>query len=193
MNNCDASSPSTPSTSTSPRGRALVQMFEIVTASNWTGSYQKKNNSNSNLKYSNSKSSNRNMNMIVSDLRPLLLLMDIGSCASAEKHCKVNCVTASMGDVVIENFPIVGDLLELQASPVSVGRTSLEISVVIIAHSNSDSDSEDSSDSSDSNGSPSSFVQTKTTRRVCEAFFTYVTTRGPNGEKRYVPPLEEEE
>ena len=28
---------------------------------------------------------------------------------------------------------------------------------------------------------------------MCEAFFTYVTTRGPNGEKRYVPPLEEEE
>ena len=103
--------------------------------------------------------------MIVSDLRPLLLLMDIGSCASAEKHCKVNCVTASMGDVVIENYPIVGDLLELQASPVSVGRTSLEISVVIIAHSNSNSGS-DSEDSSDSNGSPSSFVQTKTTRRV---------------------------
>ena len=117
------SSPSTPSTpSSSPRGRALVQMFEIVTASNWTGSYvqQKNSNSKSNLSNSNLSNSNRDM-MIVSDLRPLLLLMDIGSCASAEKHCKINCVTASMGDVIIENYPIVGDLLELQASPVSVG------------------------------------------------------------------------
>jgi acyl-CoA hydrolase len=124
-----------------------------------------------------------------------------------------------MGDVVIENYPIVGDLLELRASPVSVGNTSLDISVLIIARSSSsntdsssnsstcdnddvndnndedddcDSDNDDGSSYSSSSNSPSSSSSSLLqTRRVCEAFFTYVTTRGPNGEKRYVPPLEE--
>jgi hypothetical protein len=55
---------------------------------------------------------NTNMNiMIVSDLRPLLLLMDIGSCASAEKHCKVNCVTGKRTVVITVSVQYVCILL----------------------------------------------------------------------------------
>ena len=160
------------STTTSARGRALVRMFEPVTASHWTAP--------SSQSHSNSHS---HSNLMVTDLRPLLLLMDIGSCASAEKHTHVNCVTASMGDVVIEQCPSVGDVLELRAVPVSVGRTSLDIAVLVVAHGTNNSTSSSEDDTNDD--SP---VQT---RRVCEAFFTYVTTRGPNGEKRFAPPIED--
>jgi len=125
------------------------------------------------------------------DIRPLLLMMDIGSCASAEKHTRVNCVTASMGDVVIEHYPKVGELLELRAVPVNVGNTSLNIAVLVLAHGCS-SDKADEKEEHNVVGPMRSSSTTTRTKRVCEAFFTYVTTRGPNGEKRFVPPLEDD-
>jgi len=106
------------------------------------------------------------------DVQPLLKLMDIGSCACAEKFTGVQCVTASMGDVVFEYFPVAGELLELTARPVLVGRTSLEIALVVVSQS--------------LGPQTGSLVR----RDVCEAFFTYVTTRGPDGEKRFCPQLE---
>mmetsp|Transcript_23371 Transcript_23371/g.55321 ORF Transcript_23371/g.55321 Transcript_23371/m.55321 type:complete len:781 (-) Transcript_23371:590-2932(-) len=165
------------SMSTSTRGDAFVKIFEIVDASRWTSDRR---------------------TLAVTDLRPLLLMMDIGSCASAEKHTKVQCVTASMGDVVIEHYPRVGELLELRASPVTVGSTSLNITVTVFAHGCRGADPYDvddddcKEDDDDSTGSGDSMAAGPgTTKRVCEAFFTYVTTRGPNGEKRRVPPLDE--
>ena len=113
-NNANAS----PLLSTSPRRRALVQMYEIVTASsaancNWTsgtGSGSSSSASN-NMNMNMNMNMNTNMNMIVSDLRPLLLLMDIGSCASAEKHCKVNCVTGKRTVVITVSVQYVCILL----------------------------------------------------------------------------------
>ena len=148
--------------SSTARDRAFVKMFEIVDASRWTGD---------------------NTNAEINDLRPLLLLMDIGSCASAEKHTGVNCVTASMGDVVIEHYPKIGELLELRASPVDKGNTSLNIAVSVVAHGCAD----ENNDHHDGGDNEHRMAHTK---RVCEAFFTYVTTRGPDGEKRCVPPLQ---
>ena len=52
----------------------------------------------------------------------LLELMDIATCASAEKHAGVNCVTVAMGDVVFESKPKIGVILELVAEPVLVVR-----------------------------------------------------------------------
>ena len=43
--------------------------------------------------------------------------MDIATCAAAERHTKVNCVTVAMGDVVVEHSPRVGELLTLTAEP----------------------------------------------------------------------------
>ena len=94
----------------SSRGRALVRMFEPVMGTNWVPTPEY---------LASSKLVAPHELLLVSDLRPLLLLMDIGSCASAEKHTRVQCVTVSMGDVVIENLPRIGDMLELRASPVS--------------------------------------------------------------------------
>lgn len=105
----------------------------------------------------------------VMDVRPLLRLMDIATCASAEKHTGVNCVTASMGDVVFDHMPTAGDLLELTATPVFAGRTSLDVALTVI---------------SIGHGGVRNFV--------CYASFTYVTTRGPDGQKRFCPPLSEE-
>ncbi len=154
------------------RGKAFVKMFEIVDASSWT----------------------YDANGGIDDLRPLLLMMDIGSCASAEKHTGVNCVTASMGDVVIEHYPKIGDLLELHACPVDVGKTSLNIAVSVMAHgAKGDSDSDSESDNEGDNDDDGKTVGSTSTLRVCEAFFTYVTTRGPEGEKRFVPPLSNED
>jgi acyl-CoA hydrolase len=99
------------------------------------------------------------------DVKPLLMLMDICTCASAEKHTGVNCVTVSMGDVVFEYYPTCGEMLELTARPVFCGRTSLDISLSVVAEAGS------------------------VRRRVCDAIFTYVTTRGPQGEKRVCPKL----
>jgi acyl-CoA hydrolase len=99
------------------------------------------------------------------DVKPLLMLMDICTCASAEKHTGVNCVTVSMGDVVFEYYPKCGEMLELTARPVFCGRTSLDISLSVVAEAGS------------------------VRRRVCDAIFTYVTTRGPQGEKRLCPEL----
>ena len=72
----------------------------------------------------------------------------------------------------------------------SVGQTSLEIAVLVVAHGNatttdSNSNRDHDHDNEENEDHPAQ------TRRVCEAFFTYVTTRGPNGEKRYSPKLEE--
>lgn len=101
------------------------------------------------------------------DVKPLLMLMDICTCSAAEKHTGVNCVTVSMGDVVFEHFPKCGEMLELTARPVYCGNTSLDISLSVVAEEDGGS----------------------IRRRVCDAIFTYVTTRGPKGEKRFCPPL----
>ena len=78
-----------------------------------------------------------------------------------------------MGNVVIEIFPCVSDLLDLRAVPVSVGRTLLDMAVlVVVVHGNSTI----SDDDDDDDNNP---VQT---RRVYEVFFTYTTTGSPNGE-----------
>lgn len=105
------------------------------------------------------------------DVPILLQRMDLCTCAAAEKHTRVQCVTASMGDVVLEAaLPQMGDLLELTARPVyTTGRTSLDIALTVVAES-----------------------WCGTSRRrtvVCEACFTYVTTKGPQGEKRLCPPI----
>ena len=105
----------------------------------------------------------------VMDVRPLLRLMDIATCASAEKHTGVNCVTASMGDVVFDHMPTAGDLLELTATPVFAGRTSLDIGLTAMC-----------------------IGEDGVRNFVCYASFTYVTTRGPDGQKRFCPPLSEE-
>lgn len=99
-------------------------------------------------------------------IQPLLKLMDLCTCAAAERHTGVNCVTVSMGDVVFETYPQCGDLLELVARPVLVGRTSLDISLTVTAEGGDG-----------------------IKRMVCEASFVYVTTKGPNGEKRLCPSL----
>ena len=99
------------------------------------------------------------------DTGELLKIMDIATCASAEKHTGVNCVTVAMGDLVLEHSPTVGAILELAAEPVLVGRTSLEIALTVTAE----------------RGAARQFV--------CESFFTYVTTRGPKGDKQLAPPL----
>mmetsp|Transcript_2689 Transcript_2689/g.5488 ORF Transcript_2689/g.5488 Transcript_2689/m.5488 type:complete len:194 (-) Transcript_2689:1192-1773(-) len=132
-----------PPSPVSSRERALVRMFETVTASHYTNGNDDDDD-----------------DAEVDDLRPLLLMMDIGSCASAEKHTGVNCVTASMGDVVIEHYPRIGELLELRASPVSVGRTSLDIAVVVVAHGRcnaSNNNGDDDDDDDDSKSFPDSF------------------------------------
>ena len=95
----------------------------------------------------------------------ILRMMDIATCASAEKHSGVNCVTVAVGDVVLEYVPMAGEVLEIVAEPVLVGNTSIEIAVTCTAEFGSER------------------------RVVCEAFFTYVTTRSATGEKRKVPPL----
>ena len=102
------------------------------------------------------------------DVMRLLQLMDLCTCAAAEKHTGVNCVTVSMSDVVFETYPILGDVLELLARPVLTGNTSLDIHLTVTA---------------EGNGGLRSMV--------CKASFVYVTTRGPHGEKRLCPPLEE--
>mmetsp|Transcript_8802 Transcript_8802/g.22147 ORF Transcript_8802/g.22147 Transcript_8802/m.22147 type:complete len:186 (-) Transcript_8802:1245-1802(-) len=71
-----------------------------------------------------------------------------------------------MSDVVFENYPQVGDVLELVARPVLTGRTSLDIVLTVTLE-------RDGIDK----------------QIVCEASFVYVTVRGPDGEKRFVPPL----
>jgi acyl-CoA hydrolase len=102
-------------------------------------------------------------------------------------------VTASMGDVVIEHYPKIGELLELRASPVDKGNTSLNIAVSVVAHGCSgggDGDDDENDDNDDGENDGENENRTVCTKRVCEAFFTYVTTRGPDGGKRYVPPLQ---
>ena len=94
------------------------------------------------------------------------MTQDLCTCACAERHTHVNCVTVSMSDVVFENYPQVGDVLELVARPVLTGRTSLDIALTV---------------SLERNGIDKQIV--------CEASFVYVTVRGPEGEKRFVPPL----
>jgi len=120
----------------------FVQMFELVT-------------NNQTIDGSN-----------LMDVKPLLKLMDICTCASAEKHTGVNCVTVSMGDVVFEHFPTCGEMLELTARPVFTGTTSLDIALTLICEG-----------------------EGGVRRIVCDAVFTYVTTKGPQGEKRLCPPL----
>jgi len=71
--------------------------------------------------------------------------------------------------VVVEHSPRVGELLTLTAEPVLVGRTSIDVSVRVSAEKG------------------------KVRRHVCDAAFTYVTTRGPDGEKRFCPPLEDDD
>jgi acyl-CoA hydrolase len=88
----------------------------------------------------------------VHDVGLLLQRMDIATCAAAERHTKVNCVTVAMGDVVVEHSPRVGELLTLTAEPVLVGRTSIDVSVRVSAEKG------------------------KVRRHVCDAAFTYVTT-----------------
>jgi acyl-CoA hydrolase len=91
-----------------------------------------------------------------------------------------------MGDVVFEYFPKMGDLLELTARPVYTGNTSLDMALHVVAEFNSVfvGNGDDTGEVKGGDG-------TSTTYRmvVCEAVFTYVTTRGPNGEKRLCPPL----
>ena len=74
------------------------------------------------------------------------------TCAAAERHTKVNCVTVAMGDVVVEHSPRVGELLTLTAEPVLVGRTSIDVQVRVSAEKG------------------------QVRRHVCDAAFTYVTT-----------------
>mmetsp|Transcript_19266 Transcript_19266/g.28507 ORF Transcript_19266/g.28507 Transcript_19266/m.28507 type:complete len:657 (+) Transcript_19266:101-2071(+) len=100
------------------------------------------------------------------DIENLLQLMDLATCASAEKHTSVNCVTASMGDVVFEYIPQCGDLLELTATPVFAGTTSLDIGLNVVA---------------ECGGGVRQFV--------CYASFTYVTMRDKDGKKQLCPPL----
>ena len=52
-------------------------------------------------------------------------------CASAAKHTGVNCVTVTMADVGLERMATVGAIVELVAAPVRVGRTSLEVVVLV--------------------------------------------------------------
>lgn len=104
------------------------------------------------------------------DIKPLLRLMDIATCASAEKHTHVNCVTVSMGDVVLEYIPQCGDLLELTATPVYTGNTSLDIGLTVIC---------------ETSGGVRQFV--------CYASFTYVTVRDEHGKKQLCPPLVKED
>ena len=106
----------------------------------------------------------------IMDVGSLLKLMDITTCASAEKHTGVNCVTLAMGDVALERMPTVGAIVELIAEPVLVGNTSLDIALHVKAEIGTEQYS------------------------VCQAFFTYVTTRHPEtGAKQLCPPLTEEQ
>jgi acyl-CoA hydrolase len=130
---------------TNNNDETVVRMIEIVSMSNCQ---------------------NSGNGIFLMDIRDLLKLMDICSCAAAEKHTRVNCVTVSMSDTVLESYPLLGEVLELFAQVVLTGRTSLDIMVTVTAQG------EDG-------------VQ----RMICKASFVYVTTRGPNGEKRFCPPL----
>ncbi len=57
----------------------------------------------------------------IMDVGSLLKLMDITTCASAEKHTGVSCVTMAMGVVALERMPTVGAIAELIAAPGPAG------------------------------------------------------------------------
>lgn len=107
------------------------------------------------------------------DMGVLLRLMDICTCASAEAYTGVNCVTVAVSDVVLDYEPQLGDVVQLIAEPVLVGRTSLEIDLSVTAESRQ----------------PGSSKRTQH-RTVCSASFTYVTTRDAQGNKVCCPALD---
>ncbi|CAK0831702.1 unnamed protein product [Prorocentrum cordatum] len=106
----------------------------------------------------------------------LLRWADLATCASAEAHTRSNCVTGEVTDLVLEEgvIPRSGDTVELTAQPVLVGNTSLVVELhVRIEKSQGDASMKRWS--------------------VCTVQFTYITMKGPSGERPKCPPLEGEE
>ena len=104
----------------------------------------------------------------VHDVGLLLQRMDIATCAAAERHTKVNCVTVAMGDVVVEHLTAGRGAPHADGGArARGGRRSMFLSV--------------------------SAEKGQVRRHVCDAAFTYVTTRGPDGEKRFCPPLDDDD
>ena len=101
----------------------------------------------------------------------LLRWLDLATCACAERHTRVHCVTASVSDLVfgeaLSSKTAVGSIITIIATPVRAGNTSLDILVTATAESPASGDN----------------------RTVCRAFFTYVTVRGTDGKRPKVPPL----
>lgn len=106
----------------------------------------------------------------------LLRWADLATCASAEAHTSSNCVTGEVTDLVLEEgvVPRSGDTLELTAQPVLVGNTSLVVELHVRIEK--------------SRGSTSMKRWS-----VCTVQFTYITMKGPSGERPRCPPLEGEQ
>jgi acyl-CoA hydrolase len=101
----------------------------------------------------------------------LLRWLDLATCACAERHTRVNCVTASVSDLhfhdALSSMTAIGFVITVSATPVRTGNTSLDIHVTATVEN----------------------PNTGENRTVCSAFFTYVTCRGPDGIRPKVPKL----
>lgn len=93
----------------------------------------------------------------------------MATCAAAEAHTGTNCVTVAVSDLAFEEgvMPTVGDVLELRATPIMVGNTSLAVSLLVLAEDR----------------------RRGTRVAVCSSHFTYVTTPGADGVRPSCPPL----
>ena len=65
------------------------------------------------------------------DVGCLLQLMDIAACLSAEKHCKLNCVTLSMDDLHFDCEVPVGATVRLDAQINKIFGSSMEVGVSV--------------------------------------------------------------
>ena len=65
------------------------------------------------------------------DVGCLLQLMDIAACLSAEKHCKLNCVTLSMDDLHFDCEVPVGATVKLDAQINKIFGSSMEVGVSV--------------------------------------------------------------
>jgi len=108
----------------------------------------------------------------VLDLGELLRWADLATCAAAEAHTGANCVTVAVSDLAFEEgvVPRVGDSLEIAATPVVTGNTSLDIALFVRVEE-------------------VHAIVVRPLAALCSAHFTYVITPGPNGTKPRCPPL----
>ena len=99
----------------------------------------------------------------------LLKLMDLCTCASAERLAEQSCVTLSMDDLVFVDTRIrLGETLEIRSQVNRAWNTSMEVGCTVLA------DPEEGCGPS---------------RRLCKAFFTFVRLKKKNCNILYTPSL----